>query len=134
MSQIIPTIGRVVHYRLNEHDVNVIRARRDIVAVGTPRTKPTALYAAEPVAFRQHIGNEVKVGEVFPATIVRVFGETPQAPCNLQVHLDGNDTHWATSRSVGEGEGTFSWPSLVVTSQQVHDAGQKTLAAMNASH
>ncbi|MER6514725.1 hypothetical protein ABT158_48510 [Nonomuraea sp. NPDC001636] len=34
--------------------------------------------------------------DVFPAVIVRTSGT---AHANLQVHLDGNDTYWVTSRS-----------------------------------
>jgi hypothetical protein len=43
--------------------------------------------------------------------IVAVHGTTPDALVNGQVFLDGNDTFWATSVGVGEGHGTFSWPT-----------------------
>lgn len=86
-----PTIGRIVHYTLGESDVEQIKARRAGV----------------------YFGNEVEVGQVYPATIVRVWGEEPTSAVNLQVHLDGFDTYWATSRSVGEGPFHFAWPPRV---------------------
>jgi hypothetical protein len=42
--------------------------------------------------------------------VVRTFGG-PAA--NLQVHLDGTDTYWATSRCEGEGPGFWAWPPRV---------------------
>lgn len=83
-----PTIGRIVHYTLCQAGVNAINARR-----GTA-----------------HVGNRVAAGDVYPAMIVRVFGDTPESCANLQVFLDGRDTEWVTSRTVGEGEFHFAWP------------------------
>lgn len=81
-----PTIGRTVHYTLCESDVKMINTRRD----------------ADPSS-----GNRVQVGDVFPAVVVRVWTGT----CvNLQVLLDGRDTHWATSRTEGDGPTYWSWP------------------------
>ncbi|MEU5863527.1 hypothetical protein ABZ815_20320 [Nonomuraea sp. NPDC047529] len=47
------------------------------------------------------------VGDVFPAMVVRTSGT---AHANLQVHLDGNDTYWVTSRIEGDQPGTWHWP------------------------
>ena len=41
--------------------------------------------------------------------IIVAWGDTPTAAVNLQVFLDGNDTFWATSKSVGEREGDYQW-------------------------
>jgi len=83
------TIGRIVHYRLSAQDAAVIR---------------TAGLS----------GNEAREGDVYPAMIVRVFasyGEHQMA--NLQVHLDGADNYWATSRAEGDGVNHWSWPPRV---------------------
>ncbi|MGW4403445.1 hypothetical protein ACWEJ6_05415 [Nonomuraea sp. NPDC004702] len=39
--------------------------------------------------------------------VVRTSGT---AHANLQVHLDGNDTYWVTSRIEGGQPGTWHWP------------------------
>lgn len=86
-----PTIGRIVHYTLGESDVANIKERRGDA----------------------HLGNRVEVGQVYPAMIVRVHGDTPTSFVNLQVFLDGRDAEWVTSRAVGMGPGTFAWPGMV---------------------
>ena len=86
-----PTIGRIVHYTLGENDVANIVERRG----------------------GAHVGNRVEVGQVYPAMIVRVWGDAPTSAVNLQVFLDGRDTEWVTSRAVGMGPGTFAWPGVV---------------------
>lgn len=88
MSNPVPTVGRVVHYMLGEKDVEQIETNRGDGA----------------------LGNRVEAGQTYPAIIVRVWGDQPTSCCNLQVLLDGDDTYWATSRSVGEGPFHFSWP------------------------
>lgn len=87
MSQ-TPTIGRMVHYKMSAHDVASISAKR--LKDGTS-------------------GNTPATGELYPATIVRVWNGD-HAGVNLQVHLDGPDAHWATSRNEGESEGQWIWP------------------------
>lgn len=82
-----PSPNRIVEYRVTEDDAAQVRARR----AGGP-------------------GNEVAAGDVFPAVIVRVWAEGPDAPCNLQVLLDGPDTLWVTSRHRGDDDGTWAWP------------------------
>lgn len=90
-----PAIGRIVHYRLSKEDVAAIERRRKLLGVDR-----TQLFS----------GNAVREGDTFPAMIVRAWGEQPTSAVQLQVYLDGNDTHWATSVQVGEGPRTFSWP------------------------
>lgn len=89
-----PTPGRVVHYTLSEDDARVITHRRETV-------------------HGVH-GNFVQAGQVYPATVVRVFEANPNGACNLQVQLDGTDTHWATSRPEGTEPGTWAWPPRAV--------------------
>ncbi len=79
----IPTIGRSVHYRLSKADAKAINLEKT----------------------HNHVGAAAFEGDVFPATIVKVWGESPgispgpDALVNLQVLIDGNFTFWATSRS-----------------------------------
>lgn len=99
----VPTIGRIVHYRLNELDVLRVNGRRQDFrarqcAAGAPST-----------GFVAHVGNDVRVGDVFPAMVVRVF-EPSHGEVNLQVFLDGNDTLWVTSSVEGMGDGQWFWP------------------------
>jgi hypothetical protein len=96
-----PTIGRVVHYKLSDYDAEAINRRRFDFAAAAPAN----------TGFQGHVGNRAEAGQVFPATIVRVFDpEGDTGTSNLQVSLDGNDTYWATSRKAGDEEGTWSWP------------------------
>ncbi|OZF33181.1 hypothetical protein CH296_11130 [Rhodococcus sp. 14-2496-1d] len=81
-----PTIGRVVHYTASEGSADAINKRR---------------------ATSGHQGNTVHAGDVFPATVVRVWPTC----VNLQVQLDGTDTYWATSVYEGEGPHTWAWPT-----------------------
>lgn len=52
-------------------------------------------------------GNQVYAGQTFPMIITRVWSDTM---VNGQILLDGNDSHWATSVNLGEGDGFWSWP------------------------
>lgn len=83
-----PTIGRVVQYTLSEQDVAAIKKNRFDSA---------------------DRGNDVREGDVFPAIVVCVW----QTSVQLQVFLDGTDTHWAASVSEGEGPRTWAWPPRV---------------------
>jgi hypothetical protein len=84
--------------------------------------------------------NLPKEGEIYPATIVRVWpgpGGTvePQSLVNLQVHLDGNFTLWVTSAHVdaNKAPGTYHWPEIsapVATTQaEPVKASKKALRA-----
>jgi len=78
-------LGQRVLYTLSVPDVEQIRARRKNVG---------GLGAA----------NEVQQGQQFPADVVAVF-DSASLVANLQVHLDGFDAFWATSRRHGDGPG-----------------------------
>jgi hypothetical protein len=91
-----PSIGRIVHYKLTQADAAAINKRRADVK------NPGAGMASQII-----VGNDAAEGQVCAATVVRTFGG-PAA--NLQVHLDGTDTYWATSRTEGTEPGTWAWP------------------------
>ena len=123
MGEQIPSIGRIVHYRLSAQDVEQITRRRTTGASIAERMKDAATtleIPAEgapqrcvygwPAGAQAHIGNDVHEGDVFPMLIVRTWGSTAGAAVNGQVFLDGNDVFWATSRTVGEQPGQFAWP------------------------
>ena len=98
-----PSIGRIVHYRLSEQDADHINRRRT--------------HAAEQAQlgghnYPVHTGNSARAGDVYPATVVRVF-DPSVSTANLQVHLDGTDAHWATSRTEGDTDGQWFWPPRV---------------------
>lgn len=109
MSQ--PSIGRIVLYKLNEHDAAAINKRRADFQKAL-RPGGSVDFLADP-GFQGHIGNSVKAGETYPALVVRRWGDTPESCVQLQVFLDGNDTYWATSVNQGDGERQWSWPPRV---------------------
>lgn len=96
-----PSIGRIVHYQLTEHDAEAINRRRKDFSESRSGDQKTG--------FISHVGNDAAAGDVLPAVIVRVWGTA----CNLQVLLDGTDTYWATSRNEGADKGQWSWPERV---------------------
>lgn len=94
-----PTIGRVVLYTLTEDDANAINRRR--AGRATRERADVTTY-----------GNRAEAGQIFPATVVRVWPPESAPLCNLQVNLDGADGAWVTSRAEGDKPGTWSWPPL----------------------
>lgn len=114
----IPSLGRIVHYRLSAQDVEQIMRRRTTGASIAERMKVqvSQVETATPIlgwptGAQAHIGNDVAEGETYPMLIVRVWGTGPESAVNGQVFLDGNDVFWATSRTVGIQPGTFGWPA-----------------------
>jgi hypothetical protein len=99
-----PSIGRIVHYTLSEQDAAQINKRRsdarNLNAAGVT-------LASQGLGPQIHIGNPVEAGDVFPGIVVRVWNV---GSVQLQVFLDGNDTFWATSVTLGDGERNWSWP------------------------
>lgn len=89
----LPSLGRIVHYVLNADDVAAIDRHMPIVVDGQRQER-----------------NPVNAGELYPAMVVKVFG---QPYTNLQVFLDGAVTYWACSRVEGDQPGTWSWPARV---------------------
>lgn len=105
----LATIGRIVHYKLNEGDAEAINRRREDYRLYR-RASTASGIAAVGTGDQVHVGNGVKAGDVFPAMVVRRWGDAPTSSVQLQVFLDGNDTYWATSVNEGEGERQWRWP------------------------
>jgi hypothetical protein len=105
----IPAIGWRVDYTLSKADATAINVRRDdYLAFQAGHTGPHEPGQEGATGHQAHVGNHAAAGDVYPALVVRVFGVVPTA--NLQVFLDGNDTHWATSRMQGDEPGTWRLP------------------------
>lgn len=99
-------VGTPVLYTLSAGDVAEINRRREHYAAFCSHASRDRVGEGALTGHQGHVGNHVAEGEQYPAVIVRVFNpETTTA--NLQVHLDGNDTFWATSRQLGEGPGHY---------------------------
>lgn len=102
----IPSIGRIVHYVLTQDNADAINRRRQHASENT-------WIRENKIGAMQHIGNAVKAGDVCPMMIVKAWGDTQTSAVNGKVELDGNDTFWVTSVSVGEGQGHFHWPKRI---------------------
>jgi hypothetical protein len=100
-----PSIGRIVHYTLSEHDANAINKRRSDASA--------KLAGGQETGFVVHAGNGVHAGEVYPLVITRIWGSTPGSAVNGQVVLDGNDSLWVTSVAEGEGPRSWVWPPRI---------------------
>lgn len=98
-----PSIGRIVHYTLNEQDAAQINQLREACQANA-RPLGTGLVG--------HVGNHAQEGDVYPAMIVRVF-DPRSTTANLKVELDGTDVFWATSRQLGDGPSFWAWPGRV---------------------
>jgi hypothetical protein len=105
-----PSVGRTVHYTLNERDAQEVNRRRDdFAAFHGSHPHPHEIAQPGATGHIAHVGNPVSEGDVCAAVVVRVSGLDPMT-VNLQVQLDGNDHYWATSRAEGSGPGTRHWP------------------------
>lgn len=129
----IPSIGRIVHYRLSTQDANEINRRRTTgQSIGERLTRVTSDgHAQWPQGAQAHIGNPVSAGDIFPAMIVRLWDQ-PEHPATattlvqLQVFLDGNDTYWATSVSQLQPELGDQWPCWFEPSRVLQHQGPLT--------
>jgi len=120
MSEQVPSIGRIVYYRLSADDAAQINRRRTTSGSISDRlkTKVDATNNGQPIlawpaGAQAHIGSEVGEGQTFPMLIVGVADIYGVSVVNGQVFLDGNDILWVTRRPVGNQPGTFSWPRRV---------------------
>ena len=95
-----PTVGRIIHYTITTDEAEQINRRRADAAIS----------AGTATGFVLHTGNRAEAGQVFPLLITRVWGDQPESAVNGQLFLDGNDTLWVTSATVGEGERHYAWP------------------------
>lgn len=103
MTAIVPTVGRVVLYKMSSHNASEINRRREHAreSMDYHRWKKNGTMV--------HVGNHITEGDVFPMIVVRVWGNTPDAAINGKVLLDGSDDYWATSVSVGDKPGSYHW-------------------------
>lgn len=96
-----PVIGSTVLYTLSAADAAAInKRRRDFDA-----HRKTGAYTD--TGYVAHFGNAAIAGEVYPATVLRVWGGDL---VNLKAHLDGTDDFWATSVAKGDGPRCWAWP------------------------
>ena len=100
----VPTIGRIVLYKLTTSDADAINRRRNHAAAHLAEHRDAA------TGVQIHVGNGMAAGDIFPMVITRVWGTTPESCVNGQVMLDGNDLLWVTSSIVGTEPGQFAWP------------------------
>jgi hypothetical protein len=108
-----PTIGRIVLYTLSDGDATAINVRRrDYRAFEAGHKHPHEPGTPPATGHVAHYGNDVGAGDELPAMVVRDWNESA-GTVNLQVHLDGNDIYWATSRTEGDGPGRWRWPPRV---------------------
>lgn len=88
----IPSVGRIVHYKFSEHDLGHVSDRAS--NLNTPRQ-----------------------GDVYPMVILRAWagpdGATETTCVNGRVLLDGLHDLWKTSCAQGDGEGQWSEPPRV---------------------
>ena len=48
--------------------------------------------------------------QILPATIVAVWGDTPESAVNIKIHLDGEGDLWKTSITQGTSPGDWKMP------------------------
>lgn len=95
--------GRIVYYVFSESGAAEVMRRRTSAQSIAERIKVLAW----PVGAQAHMGNEVKAGDIYPAMVLRVWGDSGCS--NLKVMLDGSDEYWATSVSYEETKTPGSW-------------------------
>jgi len=83
--------GRIVYFVFDQQSVDAVQRQRGIVVSG-----------------HQETGNQVMVGDIYPAMVVRVWSGNAGS-INLKVMLDGTDTFWATSVPFSEEKTLRSW-------------------------
>jgi hypothetical protein len=106
MTAIVPTVGRIVLYRLSQFDcdeINRLHGRRG----GCPSSY-----------------------DVLPAIVTKVWGHTADAAVNLKVMLDGPAEYWATSRMHHEtAAGCYHWMPYQKGQAAKTEAAEKALGA-----
>lgn len=101
----VPSIGRIVRYRLTETDAVKINKRRE------DASRHMLEHRSRSDGSQVHVGNVVAPRQEVAMVIVAVHGNTPDSLVNGKCLLDGTDDYWAISVKVGEGPGTWSWPT-----------------------
>ena len=97
--------GRIVYFVFNEQSAAEVMRRRTTAAAISERMR--AIPPAWPAGAQAHIGNSVKAGDIYPAMVLRVWGESGCS--NLRVFLDGSDDYWTTSINHDPEKAQFTW-------------------------
>lgn len=95
--------GRIVYYVFSESAAAEVMRRRTTAVSIAERIKVVKW----PLGAQAHIGNDVKAGDILPAMVLRVWGDSGCS--NLKVMLDGSDEYWATSVSYDADQRPGSW-------------------------
>lgn len=99
-------LGDVVLYIITPDDVKEINSRRtDERTVRYYRNRDRW-----PQGIQAHVGNPVRTGEAYPATVVRLnTKEGVLESANLQVTLDGSDCFWVQTKEFSEDGKIGTW-------------------------
>ena len=97
------SIGRIVHYKLNDLDAKAINRRRDDAIKSEARKAKTG--------YQMHHGLPVHAGTVLPMIIVGCDPENEIV--DGQVFLPGNDVFWVDVVGKGGSMGEWHWPPRV---------------------
>jgi hypothetical protein len=92
---VIPSVGRIVHYRLTAQDAEQVNRRR------ADTRRHLEDHRALATGVQVHVGNDAREGEVVALVITRAIDPRDQGTVNGKVLLDGNDDLWVTSRQGG---------------------------------
>ena len=99
-------LGADVVYTLTKSDADAINRRREDFKVHLHRAPKNVQGLDGRSGYQGHVGNHAGEGQECAAKVVRVF-DPGSHTANLQVFLDGNDTYWATSATLGTGPGKY---------------------------
>lgn len=97
----VPEVGDIVKYRLSGADRDAIQGRRQRALDAPPHAWGS----------QTHVGSPVSMGQQFPGIVVRTFDRDGKLAVNLQVQLDGTDTHWVRMAVHGVDPGQWDWPA-----------------------
>jgi hypothetical protein len=98
-------LGSMVYYKLTTEDAAQINRRRT-----TGFAIASRIAVSEwPLGAQAHIGNEARVGQVFPMMIVRVGDIAAGFGLSGQVFLDGTDVLWVQDIHNGTSHGQWSY-------------------------
>ena len=95
-------LGGILYYRLSEIDAAQINRRR---TTGLAIANRIAV-SEWPLGAQAHIGNEARVGQIFPMLVVRV-GDAAAKMISGQVFLDGTDVLWVQDVHYGGSVGQW---------------------------
>ena len=105
MSGIVPSLGRIAWFYARRYQAEQINKRRADAAreLDYHRWKKNGAMI--------NVGNPVDAGQIVPARIVAVWGDTPESAVDLKCFLDGRDDYWVTSTTVGapDHDGKYHW-------------------------